>query len=154
MLTPSHKPPPAVAFAGALAIAQTPPSPDQIAAQRVARLTTLLSLTSGQQSSASTIYTAEATAITTLFVAVQTAQSTLEAAVDANDSAEIANAANQLGALNGREAQARASADAAFLALRTADQKTKYKGIFSAIGPGGPGRPGPAGFGARAMIGR
>ena len=47
MLTTFQRTLTALVFAGSLAIAQTPPSADQIAAQRVARLTTLLSLTAG-----------------------------------------------------------------------------------------------------------
>src|SRR5258707_38040 len=125
MLTTFQRTLTALAFAGSLAIAQTPPPADQIAAQPVARLTTLLSPPGRQPSTATTIHTAEATPITTLITALQTAHTTLETAVEANDAAGIAITADQLGALNGREVQARASADAAFLALLTSDQKTK-----------------------------
>jgi Spy/CpxP family protein refolding chaperone len=149
----------AFAFSAVLLLAQTtppaPPSPDQIAAQRVARLTTLLTLTAGQQSIATTIFTTEATAVSGLFSVEQSARTALETAVEANDTAGIASAAAQLGTLDSRQIQAHASADAAFFAVLTADQQTKYRELI-AQGPGGrgPGPAGIAGFGARARPGR
>jgi Spy/CpxP family protein refolding chaperone len=143
----------ALTVSAALALAQTPPSADQIAAQRVARLTTLLTLTSGQQYSATTIFTSEATALSTLRTADETVRTLLETSVASNDAAGIASAANQMGALSAREVQARASADAAFYALLTVDQQAKYKELQASQGPGGFGGPGPgpAGF---ARLGR
>jgi Spy/CpxP family protein refolding chaperone len=132
----------ALTFSATLVLAQTPPSADQIAAQRVARLTTLLTLNSAQQYSATTIFTSEATAVSTLRTADETLHTLLETSVESNDAAGIANAANQLGALSAREVQARASADAAFYALLTADQQAKYKELQASRGPGGPGGPG------------
>ena len=68
-----------LAFSSALAIAQpTPPTPAQIVANQVTRLTKLLDLNSTQQASATTIFTTEQTALATLRTSSQTARTALQ----------------------------------------------------------------------------
>jgi Spy/CpxP family protein refolding chaperone len=110
----------------------------------VARLTTILNLTSAQQTQATTIFTTEQIALSGLRNGMQTAHATLQTAIQNNDAGSITTQATQIGTLTTQEVEARAAAQAAFYALLTADQQTKYKQLMSA-GPGGPG--GPQGFG-------
>jgi Spy/CpxP family protein refolding chaperone len=133
---------------GSLLAAQdthTPPSPADMVAHRVAHLTQLLTLTSAQQTQATTIFTNEESATSGLRTSIEAARTALETAVEANDSATISAQATQIGALTGQEVQARATAEAAFYAILTADQQTRYKAVRSA-GPGG-GRMHGGGFG-------
>ena len=55
----------------------TPPTPAQIVANQVARLTKLLDLNSTQQASATTIFTTEQTALAALRTSMQTARTAL-----------------------------------------------------------------------------
>jgi Spy/CpxP family protein refolding chaperone len=119
----------------------TPPSPEQVVAGRVARLTTLLSLSTGQQASATSIFTAEENALSRNRQNIVAAHTALDTAVQANDTAGIASAANQIGTLTAQDVQARATADAAFQAILTTDQKTKLQQLGPAGGPRGHGRP-------------
>ncbi len=104
----------------------TRPSPAQMVAHKVAHLTTLLSLDSTQEASATTIFTTEQTAESNLRTGMRTARTVLKTAVEANDSAGIANAATQIGTVTTQETIARATAEAAFNAILSADQKTKF----------------------------
>jgi Spy/CpxP family protein refolding chaperone len=131
-----------------LATAQTttppaPPTPAQIVANQVARLTKLLDLTSSQQTQATTIFTTEQTALATLRTSMQTARTALQAAIKSNDRATIGMEAAQIGTFTGDEVQAQATASAAFYAILTADQQSK----FDTLGPLGGGPGGPGGFG-------
>jgi len=136
-------------FAALLASAQsTPPSPPstaQIVANTVARLTKLLDLTSSQQSQATTLFTTEQTALASVRSSMQTARTALKTAITSDDTATIATEAAQIGTLTGQEVQAQATASAAFYAILTADQQSKYETLGPLGGPGGPG--GPGGFG-------
>ena len=76
-----------------------PPTPAQIAANIVARLTTLLDLTSAQQTTATTIFTAQATTDASLATAMQTAQTALQKAVTSGSTSGIATAATTIGSL-------------------------------------------------------
>jgi Spy/CpxP family protein refolding chaperone len=132
----------------------TPPTPAQIAANQVARLTKLLDLTSTQQASATTIFTTEQTTLATLRTSMQTARMALQTAITSNDTATIGTDATQIGTLTGEEVLAQATAAAAFYAILTADQQAKYEtlgplggGPGGFGGPGGPGGPGPHGLG-------
>jgi len=149
-----------VAFTSGLALAQTttstptPPTPAQIAANLVARLTKLLDLTSAQQTQATTIFTTEQTALAPLRTSIHTAQTTLQTAIKSNDTATIGAQSTQIGTLNGEEVLAQATASAAFYAILTPDQQSKYDTLGPMIGgPGGPGGfggfggPGPHAFG-------
>ena len=131
-----------------LALAQnttppTPPTPAQIVANQVARFTQLLDLNSTQQTSATTIFTAEQTTLATLRTSMQTARTALQAAIKVNDVNAIGSEATQIGALTGEEVQAQATASGAFYAILTTDQQTKY----DTLGPLGGGPGGPGGFG-------
>ncbi|MGO8927079.1 MAG: Spy/CpxP family protein refolding chaperone [Limisphaerales bacterium] len=107
----------------------TPPTPAQIAARQVARLTKLLDLTTAQQASATTIFTTEQTALAALAPTMNTAQASLETAVLANNSADIAAAATQIGTLTTERVTDEATANAAFYAILTPDQQTKYTNL-------------------------
>lgn len=127
--------------------AHTPPSPAQRVANQVSRLTTLLTLTSAQQAQATTIFTTEQTAISGLWSSMKTAHTALKTAIEANDVATIGTESAQIGSLTGQEVQAHAVADAAFYALLTPEQQTKYASLPHGgpdsfgmhRGPGGPG---------------
>jgi Spy/CpxP family protein refolding chaperone len=146
-----------LAFASMIATAQTtptPPSAAQIVANQVARLTKLLDLTSSQQTQATTIFTTQQTALATLRTSMQTARTALQTAITSNDTAAIGVQAAQIGALTGQEVLAQATASAAFFAILTADQQSKYQTLGPLGGPGGPGGfGGPGGAGPRALGG-
>ena len=118
-----------------------PPTPAQAGANRVTRLTALLNLTTTQQTQTTIIFTTEQTAISGLLSSLQTARATLQTAIQNNDTAAIATQATLIGNLTTQQVEASANAEAAFYALLTADQQTKYKQLLST----GFGRPG--GFG-------
>jgi len=126
----------------------TPPTPAQIAANIVARLTTLLDLTTSQQATATTIFTAEATTDQSIGTEMQTAQAALQTAITAGSVSGIKTAATTIGSLTTQRVEADASADAAFYAILTSTQQAKYAtlqplgGGAGGPGPGGPGGPG------------
>jgi Spy/CpxP family protein refolding chaperone len=129
---------------------KSPPTAAQITAHQVARLTTLLALNTEQQTQATAIFTTEQTAMSSLFPSIQAAHKALQAAVKTQDTAAITTLAAQIGTLTTQEVQARATAQAAFYAILSADQQTKYDqlpqgGGFG--GRGGPGGPGGRGVG-------
>jgi len=117
----------------------TPPTPAQIAANIVARLTTLLDLTSSQQTTATSIFTASATTDQSLQTQMQTAQTVLQTAITSNKG--IAAAAATIGSLTTQQVTADATADAEFYAILTSAQQTKYA-TLKLSGPGGFGGPG------------
>jgi Spy/CpxP family protein refolding chaperone len=119
----------------------TAPTTDQIVANLVKRLTALLTLTTAQQTQATTIYTAEQTALSGLNTSRQTAQTALEAAIKSNSLTGIITQATQIGSLTTQQVEAQANAEAAFYAILTPDQQTKYSELHSA-GVGGRGGPG------------
>ena len=129
--------------------APTPPTPAQIVSHQVARLTKLLDLTTTQQAQATTIFTTEQTTLETVRTSMHTAHATLETAIKANDAAGISTQAAAIGTFTAQEVQAQGTADAAFFAILTADQQSKYDtlGPRGPGGRGGPGGPGPHGFG-------
>lgn len=129
----------------AAGMAGTPPDPATMIQNRVDHLATLLTLTDAQKTQAITIFTTAQTANTALRTQEQTARTALETAVKANDVAGITVAANTLGTLSAQRLANDAKAQAAFYALLTADQKTK----FDTLHQGGPGfgGPGPRGMG-------
>ena len=120
----------------------TPTIADTVTA-RVARLTKLLSLTTAQATSATSLFTTEETAISTIRTNLVTARTALTTAVEANSATGITTAANQIGTLTASEELARGTAEAAFYALLTSDQQTKYKALLE----GGIDSPGHGGFG-------
>jgi Spy/CpxP family protein refolding chaperone len=114
----------------------TPPTPAQIVANQVARLTKLLTLTSSQQGEATTIFTTEQSALAPMSANLKTARTALQTAVQSNDSGTISAQASQIGALTTQEVQAQSTANAAFYAILTPAQQTIYnqRGARSGMG--------------------
>jgi hypothetical protein len=114
-----------------------------IVANQVARLTKLLTLTTAQQTQASTIFTNALTAITPLQTSEVAARQALPAAVKSNATATIDQLSTTIGSLEGQIMSIQNKADAAFYAILTADQQTKLGQTNFLNGPGlGPGGPG------------
>jgi Spy/CpxP family protein refolding chaperone len=88
-------------------------------------LTTLLSLSSGQQAQATTIFGAAVTAHAALRNNLKTARASLSAAVKNNDSAGINQASGAIGNLTAQITAAGASANAAFYQILTPEQQSK-----------------------------
>ncbi len=137
-----------IAFTSLLARAQTttqptPPAPAQMVANQVARLTTWLGLTSTQQASATTIFTSEQTTLAGVRTSMQAARTALQTAIKSDDVNAIGTQSAQIGSLDGQEVLAQATASAAFYAILTRDQQSKYNTLGPlGGGPGGPGGPG------------
>ena len=131
----------------------TPPDPTTMIQNKVARLTTLLTLTTAQQTQATTIFTNAFTSSQSVMTSLQTDQQSLSDAVKANNSATIDQVAGTIGTLQGQLAAINAKANAAFYAILTADQQAKFDALphggpgFGPPGggPGGPGGPPPPG---------
>jgi Spy/CpxP family protein refolding chaperone len=123
----------AAAFTSALVFAQssdvapqhTRPTPAQMVQRQVQMRTTLLSLTADQQAQATTIFT-NAAANPTSHATMRTAETALKTAIQNNDLAGIEQNATAMGNLHAQELVAHAKAEAAFYALLTPEQKTKY----------------------------
>jgi Spy/CpxP family protein refolding chaperone len=131
----------------------TAPTTAQIVANLVQRLTALLTLTTTQQTQATTIFTTEQTALSPLNTSMQTARTALQTAIKTNDLTGIITQATQIGNLTTQQVEAQAKAEAAFYAILTTDQQTKYNQLHS-VGIGGRGGlgggfGGPGGIGAR-----
>jgi Spy/CpxP family protein refolding chaperone len=138
------------AFCASFLLAQgpgTPPTPADMVAHQVERLTTLLTLTAAQQAQATTIFTAEVTAASTVQTSLKTAHTALNAAVLKNDTATINAQATQIGTLTTQLTAAHANAQAAFYLILTPDQQTKYATVLSRGNGRGFGGPGPGRFG-------
>jgi Spy/CpxP family protein refolding chaperone len=134
----------------------TPPDPATMVQHRVARLTTLLTLTTAQASQATTIFTNAQTAITPLHTSLEQYRDSMQTAVKGNALGTIDSLAASTGTVEGQILGIQAKADAAFYALLTAEQKTKYDSMPQGRGPGGRGmRPmgGPGGPGGPGMQG-
>jgi Spy/CpxP family protein refolding chaperone len=81
-----------------------------------------------------------------LRTSMQSARSALETAITSNDSTAIAAQASQIGSLTAQQVLAQATAAAAFYAILTPDQETKFTELKDlGLGlPGGPGFGGPS----------
>lgn len=131
----------------AAAFAQrTPPDPATMIERKVSFLKALLSLTDAQVSQETTIATNALAAETPLKSSLSTARTSLRDAVKANNTATIDSLSTQIGTLTGQISAIESKAEAAFYALLTADQKTKYDALGGGHGPGDGHGPGP-GFG-------
>ena len=133
----------------------TPPDPQTMAQMRVNRLATLLSLTDAQKATALTIFTNATTASEGIQSTLRSARESLADAVKKNPGL-IDGLASQIGIYEGQLIAIDSKAEAAFYAILTPDQQTKYDnmpggGPGGRMGPGGPmgmgGRMGPAGRG-------
>lgn len=123
----------------------TPPTPAQQVANKVARLTTLLTLTTAQQAQATAIFTTEQSALSTVSAGMKAARTALKTAVQANDTAGIALQATTIGNLTTQEVQAQSTANADFYAILTAAQQAQYNKLGAWGGYGGGGGFGPRG---------
>jgi hypothetical protein len=142
-----------LAFSSLLANAQgtahTPPTTAQIVADHVARLTKLLDLNAMQQTEATEYFTTEQTTLASVRTAMHTARTAIQADIKSGNTTDIATQAGTIGSLTTKEVEAEATASAAFYAILSQEQQTKYEtlgplgGGFG--GPGGPGGPGPHG---------
>jgi Spy/CpxP family protein refolding chaperone len=128
-----------------------PPTAAEMVSRQVEHLTTQLTLTSAQQTQATSIFTASQTSIATLQTSMRTARTALQAAIPKNDMATITNEATQIGNLTAQVTADQAKAEAAFYLILTADQQTKYAAaLANGGGRGGFGGPGgPGGFGGQ-----
>jgi Spy/CpxP family protein refolding chaperone len=127
-------------FGGGGGTPANPPDVATIVAHEVSFLTTLLTLTSGQQTQATTIFTNALNSITPLQTSITTARTALSTAIQANDTASITTQSTTIGTLVGQITAIQAKADAAFYALLTADQKTRLTAMdadFLDLGLGG-----------------
>ena len=105
---------------------------------KVSFLASLLTLTDAQKTQATTIFTNASTSSQTILTSLQTDRQSLSSAVKTNNTASIDQVAATIGTLEGQLTAINAKADAAFYAVLTADQQTKY----DALPHGGPGFPG------------
>ena len=122
----------------------TAPDPTTIVANRVARLTKLLTLTTAQAASATTIFTNSLTAITPLQTTLSTDSTSLASAVKTNSTGVIDQLSASIGSLSGQILDIQSKADASFYALLDATQQTTLNASHGGHGgPGGFGGPGP-----------
>jgi Spy/CpxP family protein refolding chaperone len=127
----------------------TPPTPEQMVERRVAMLTALLSLDSGQQAQAKTIFTDEATASQALRDKARDANDALQAAVKSSASdAQIEALAAQVGAVHGQSLAIHAKAQSKLRAILNSAQREKLDTTRGGFG-GGPRGPGGMGGGMR-----
>jgi hypothetical protein len=124
----------------------TPPSPATIVQNQVAALTSLLSLTSEQQSEATTIFTNALNSITPLQTTMKTDYQSLTTAVTSNATSTIDQLSSAIGSLYGQITDIQNKADAAFYAILTSSQQAT---LGNTPFPGGPG----FGFGFGIMVG-
>jgi Spy/CpxP family protein refolding chaperone len=105
---------------------QSPPNPARQVANKVARLTALLTLTPAQQSSATTIFTTEQSALSPIAASMKAARTALKTAVLGNDTVGISNQSTAIGSLTAQEVQAQSTANADFYGILTVPQQTQY----------------------------
>lgn len=141
-------------IATTLLIAQPgPPDPAQRVQHHVQFLTTMLNLTTAQQTQATTIFTSAEQGQSTTFQSMKTAHEALQTAIKNNDGAAIDQAATTIGNLTAQMTAAHAKAEAAFMQILNADQQAKFSQLQHRGGPGmfghgpGPGHAGPGGPG-------
>lgn len=129
----------------------TPPDPAARIANQVARLTTLLDLTTAQASQITTILTSEDSAASSARTTLDTDRTALQAAIKSNGGSSIDQLAAAIGVLEGQLLAAQSKAAAAIYVLLTPAQQAKLDtmgglgmlgGGPGGRGPGGPGGPG------------
>jgi Spy/CpxP family protein refolding chaperone len=114
------------------------PGPGSRSDTHIATMTTLLSLSSGQQAQATSIYAAAHTAQKGIQTSMRTAQTALSAAIKKNDVATIDTLTAQMGTLHAQNLAIQSKAEAGFYATLSAEQQTKYDTLHHG-GFGGPG---------------
>ena len=113
---------------------------------RLAYMTTVLTLTTAQQTQVKNVLTAAVTNGASTHGSMKTAHDSLKTAIHANDAAGMEQAATTIGNLMAQEELARAKTEAAIYQLLTPEQQTKMAALESEGHRGGPGR-GPGGPG-------
>jgi hypothetical protein len=116
-----------------------------IVAREVNFLTHFLTLTTGQQTQATTIFTNALNLITPIETTITTARTALSTAIKANNTTAITTQSTAIGTAEGQITAIQATADAAFYALLTTDQQTKLSNLgndFFGLGLGGVHIPG------------
>ncbi|MFZ0523563.1 MAG: Spy/CpxP family protein refolding chaperone [Candidatus Acidiferrales bacterium] len=103
----------------------------------VSYLTTVLSLTSAQQTQVTTILTSAEANRATVHASMKTAHTSLQNAIHSNDAAAMEAAANSIGTLTAQETLAHAKTEAAIYQVLTADQQTKMAQLETEGGHGG-----------------
>ena len=118
------------AFATCILAAQTSnglPPPTDLGRRHVNVLNILLTLTTGQQDQATTIFTDAATAEATSRESLKATYQSLQDAVANHDSAAIDRISLTIGTLNAQVTALEAKADAALYEILTPEQQTKFK---------------------------
>ncbi|MGA9890562.1 MAG: Spy/CpxP family protein refolding chaperone [Candidatus Acidiferrales bacterium] len=92
---------------------------------RVSYLTTVLSLTSAQQTQVTNILTSAEANRSTVHTSMKTSHTNLQNAIHSNDAAAMEAAANSIGTLTAQETLAHAKTKAAIYQVLTADQQSK-----------------------------
>lgn len=131
----------------------TPPDPAAFVERRVSFLTRLLTLTEDQQTRAASIFTAAGEAVRAAAADLAAPREALAEAIKTNSVVGIDQAASEIGRAHGQVTAIQAKADAAFYAILTPDQRTKYDALPRG-GPGGGFGPGGFGPGGRGPMGR
>ena len=124
----------------------TPPDPQTMITMRVERLGTLLSLTADQKTRATAIFTNAYTSSQSIQSSAQSNRESLAEAVKKNDTAAIDQLSLMAGTLSGQLTAISSKAEAAFYAILTSDQKTKFDAMPHRGHGGGHRGPG-GGFG-------
>jgi Spy/CpxP family protein refolding chaperone len=106
----------------------------------VSTLTTLLSLSSAQQTQATKIFTDAQAASKTVNDSMRTARTSLAAAIKKNDLGAIEQLSAQIGTLEGQMTSINSKAEASFYGSLTPEQQTKADTLHATRGGmGGPG---------------
>jgi Spy/CpxP family protein refolding chaperone len=109
---------------------------------RLDYLTTVLSLTSAQQTQVKTVLTNAAANLSATRASMKTAHATLKTAIHSNDASSMEQASNAIGTLMAQQLLARSKTEAAIYQLLTPEQQTKMTQLESM------GRHGGRGFGS------
>lgn len=108
--------------------------------RRVAKMTALLMLTPAQQTQVTAILTNAAQSRTTDRGSMKQVRAQMRTAIEANDTATIEQASNQIGNIAAQSAAARAKTAAAIYQILTPDQKAKAQQLADLFGNEGRGR--------------
>jgi len=125
--------------------ASTPAGPNEanrgadMVQHRVSYLTTVLSLSTAQQTQVTSILTTEESNRSTAHASMKTAHTSLHSAIQSNDAAAMEQAANAIGTLTAQETLAHAKTEAAIYQVLTPEQQTKMTQLQSEEHHGGPG---------------
>jgi Spy/CpxP family protein refolding chaperone len=105
--------------------------------RRVAKMTALLTLTPAQQTQVTSILTNAAQSRAGDRGSMKQVRAQMRTAIEANDSATIEQASNQIGNMAAQNAAARAKTAAAIYQILTPDQKAKAQQLADLFGPEG-----------------